>query len=64
MRVRTLKTFLGSLTILASGATPALATSTGGAAAGGSAPTTAPATITPTPSIHLSPITAKSTKLS
>jgi cell wall-associated NlpC family hydrolase len=64
LRVRTLKTFLGSLTILASGATPALATSTGGAAAGGSAPTTTPATTTPTPSIHLSPITAKSTRLS
>jgi cell wall-associated NlpC family hydrolase len=65
LRVRTLKTFLGSLTILASGATPALATSTGGAAAGGSTPTTAPAaTTTPTPSIRLSPITAKSMKLS
>jgi hypothetical protein len=64
LRVRTLSTFLGSLTILASAATPAMAVTTGGASAGGSTPSTAPATTPAAPPIHLSPITSKSTKLS
>ena len=65
MRVRTLSTFLGSLTILASAATPALATTTGGAPAESTTPaitTTAGAT-TPATAIHLSPITAKSPRI-
>jgi cell wall-associated NlpC family hydrolase len=52
------------MTFLAVAGAPALATTTGGAAAGS---TTAPATPTPTttaPAIHLSPITAKSRRLS
>lgn len=62
MRVRTLSTSLSCLTFLAIGATPALATTTGGAAAGStSAPATTPATTAP--AIHLSPITAKSRRL-
>lgn len=60
MRVRTLSSFLGSLTILAIVATPGMAASTGGAAAGSASPTAAPA---PAPAIHLSPITSKSRKL-
>lgn len=63
MRVRTLSTLLSCLTCLAVAATPALATSTGGAAVGSpTAPTTAP--IATAPAIHLSPITAKSRRLS
>jgi hypothetical protein len=67
LRVRTLSTLLSCLTCLAVAATPALAASTGGAAAGSPAapattPTTAPATTAP--AIHLSPITAKSRRLS
>jgi hypothetical protein len=55
------------LTCLAVAATPALATSTGGATAGSptaaaTTPTTAPAATAP--AIHLSPITAKSRRLS
>jgi hypothetical protein len=64
LRVRTLSTFLSCLTFLAIAATPALATTTGGAAAGS---TTAPATTTPAtsaPAIRLSPITTKSRRLS
>jgi hypothetical protein len=62
LRVRTLSTSLGCLTFLAIGATPALATTTGGAAAGStSAPATTPAATAP--AIHLSPITAKSRRL-
>jgi cell wall-associated NlpC family hydrolase len=63
LRVRTLSTFLGSLTILASATTPALAVTTGGASAGATT-TTAPASTPAAPPIHLSPITSKSTKLS
>jgi hypothetical protein len=73
LRVRTLSTLLSCLTFLAIAATPALATTTGGAVAGSTtAPaTTAPATTTPAtttpattaPAIHLSPITAKSRRL-
>jgi cell wall-associated NlpC family hydrolase len=63
LRVRTLSSFLGSLTISAlTAATPALAVTTGGAAAEAPA-TTTPAATTPTPAIHLSPITSKSTSL-
>ncbi len=62
MRVRTLSSFLSSLTILAIAATPGMAASTGGAAAGSTTPTTpAPATA---PAIHLSPIVSKSRHLS
>jgi cell wall-associated NlpC family hydrolase len=58
LRVRTLSTSLSCLTFLAIAATPALATTTGGAAAGS---TTAPEATAP--GIHLSPITAKSRRL-
>ncbi len=62
MRVRTLSSFLGSLTILALAAsTPALAVTTGGATA--EAPSTPATPAAPTPAIHLSPITAKSRSL-
>jgi hypothetical protein len=70
LRVRTLSTLLSCLTFLAIAASPALATTTGGAVAGSTtAPaTTAPATTTPTPTtkpaIRLSPITTKSRRLS
>ncbi len=60
MRVKTLSTFMGSLTILAIAATPAAAVTTGGAAAG-SAPTTAPAATAP--AIHLSPIVGHAKRL-
>jgi cell wall-associated NlpC family hydrolase len=67
LRVRTLRSFLGSLTVLALAATPALGATTGGAAA--EVPSTSTGTTTPTtplapkPAIHLSPITAKSRSL-
>jgi cell wall-associated NlpC family hydrolase len=62
LRVRTLSSFLGILTVLAFAATqPALAVTTGGAAA--EAPATTPAATAPAPAIHLSPITAKSRSL-
>jgi cell wall-associated NlpC family hydrolase len=67
LRVRTLSSFLGSLTILAIAATPALSATTGGAVAGSTAPApTTPATTpaAPAPAIHLSPITSKSRHLS
>ena len=61
MRVRTLSSFLGSLTILAIAATPGMALTTGGAAAGSSTPAApAPATA---PAIHLSPIVSKTRRL-
>jgi cell wall-associated NlpC family hydrolase len=63
LRVRTLSTSLSCLTFLAIATTPALAVTTGGAAAGA---TTAPASTTPAttaPAIHLSPITTKSRRL-
>ncbi len=65
MRVRALRTLVGSLTILAGAASPALANSTGGAAAGVETTTSSPATTpaTPKPKLHLSPITAKTPKL-
>jgi cell wall-associated NlpC family hydrolase len=63
LRVRTLSTFLSSLTILAIAATPALS-ATGGAAAGTSAPATGTAPAATAPAIHLSPIVAKSRRLS
>jgi cell wall-associated NlpC family hydrolase len=63
LRVRTLSTFLGSLTILAGAATPALAVTTGGASAGPSTTTTSAAPAVPKPAVHLSPITSKSSKL-
>jgi cell wall-associated NlpC family hydrolase len=67
LRVRTLSSFLGSLTILAIAATPALGATTGGAAAEApstaSGTTTATTPLTPKPAIHLSPITAKSRSL-
>jgi cell wall-associated NlpC family hydrolase len=59
LRVRTLSSFLGSLTILAIAATPGMATTTGGAAAG----STTPAPTTTAPAIHLSPIVSKSRRL-
>jgi cell wall-associated NlpC family hydrolase len=61
LRVRTLSSFLGSLTILAIAATPGMALTTGGAAAGSSTPT-APATA-PASVIHLSPIISKTRRL-
>jgi cell wall-associated NlpC family hydrolase len=63
LRVRTLSTFLSSLTILAMAATPALS-ATGGAAAGTSAPATGTAPAATAPAIHLAPIVAKSRRLS
>jgi cell wall-associated NlpC family hydrolase len=61
LRVRTLSSFLGGLTVLAlTVSAPALAVTTGGAAAEAPA-TTTPAT--PAPAIHLSPIVAKSRSL-
>jgi cell wall-associated NlpC family hydrolase len=63
LRVPTLSTFVSCLTFLAVAATPALATTTGGAVAGS---TTAPAATAPAataPAIHLSPVTAKSRRL-
>jgi cell wall-associated NlpC family hydrolase len=64
LRVRTLSTFLSSLTITAIAAAPAAATTTGGASA--AAPTTAPAASTPapTPALHLSPIVGHARHLS
>jgi cell wall-associated NlpC family hydrolase len=62
LRVRTLSSFLGSLTILAIAATPGMALTTGGAAAGSSTPATTPAPTT-APAIHLSPIVSKSRHL-
>lgn len=64
MRVRTLSTFLSSLTLLAISATPALSATTGGAAAGTTAPAATTPVAAPAPAIHLSPITAKSRRLS
>jgi cell wall-associated NlpC family hydrolase len=66
LRVRTLSVFLGTLTSLAIVAVPSMAATTGGAPA--AAPTTAPASPTgaaaPTkPAVHLSPITARTPKL-
>jgi cell wall-associated NlpC family hydrolase len=70
LRVRTLISFLGSLTILGVAATPSPAATTGGASPGGatsttSAPTTgAPATpAVPAPPIHLTPIVSHTTKI-
>jgi hypothetical protein len=62
LRVRTLSSFLGSLTFLAIVATPGFAVTTGGAAAGAVAPASTPAPAT-APAIHLSPIVSKSRKL-
>jgi len=66
LRVRTLSTFFSSLAFLAVPATPALAVSTGGvaagetpAASGGSTPKTA----TPAPPPHASPVTARTPKI-
>jgi cell wall-associated NlpC family hydrolase len=66
LRVRTLSTFLGSLTITAFAATPGMAATTGGAAAGSTTTTTTPApTSAPSaPAIRLSPITSRSRRLS
>jgi hypothetical protein len=64
LRVRTLSTFLGSLTLLAISATPAFSATTGGAAAGTTAPAATTPAAAPAPAIHLSPITSKSRKLS
>jgi cell wall-associated NlpC family hydrolase len=63
LRVRTLSTFLSSLTFLVVAVTPSMAVTTGGAVAG--SPTTTPAATAPStaPAIHLSPITSKSRKL-
>jgi cell wall-associated NlpC family hydrolase len=61
VRVRTLSAFLGSLTILATAAAPAIGATTGGASAGGAGKTPAAAPVAP--SIHLSPIVSKSTRL-
>jgi cell wall-associated NlpC family hydrolase len=61
LQVRTLRAFLGSLTVLAMSATPALAVSTGGVPAGGSstpAATPKPATAPKKP-IHTAPVTAR-----
>jgi len=64
LRVRTLSTFLSSsMTILAIAATPALSATTGGAAAGSTTAPAATPTTTTAPAIHLSPITAKSRRL-
>jgi cell wall-associated NlpC family hydrolase len=67
LRVRTLSSILGSLTILAVAAAPSSAVTTGGAAATGPTTTSTPATpaapVAPTPAIHLSPIVAHSPKL-
>jgi cell wall-associated NlpC family hydrolase len=63
LRVRTLSTFLGSLTILAIAATPALSATTGGAAAGAPAPASTTTPATPAPAIKLTPIVAKSRRL-
>jgi cell wall-associated NlpC family hydrolase len=62
LRVRTLSSFVGSLTILAIAATPGMATTTGGAAAGSTTP--AAPTSASAPAIHLSPIVSKSRRLS
>jgi cell wall-associated NlpC family hydrolase len=65
LRVRTLSTFLGSLTITAIAATPGMAATTGGAAAGGTTATTpAPTSAPSAPAIRLSPITSRSRRLS
>jgi cell wall-associated NlpC family hydrolase len=63
LRVRTLRTFLGSLTFLAVAATPAFSATTGGAAAGAPVPTTTTTPATPTPAIKLTPIVSKSRRL-
>jgi hypothetical protein len=64
LRVRTLSTFLSSLTLLAVSATPALSATTGGAAAGTTAPAATTPAAAPAPAVHLSPITSKSRRLS
>jgi cell wall-associated NlpC family hydrolase len=51
------------MTILAIAATPALSATTGGAAAGSATAPAAPTPTTTAPAIHLSPITAKSRRL-
>jgi hypothetical protein len=56
VRVRTLDAIFCSLTILAVAATPALAGTTGGVAAGGLSST---GSTTPKPRLHLAPVTAK-----
>jgi hypothetical protein len=56
----------GSLTVMAMAGTPALATTTGGAIAGGtsvSSGTPSTGSGTPAPRLHLSPITARSSRL-
>jgi cell wall-associated NlpC family hydrolase len=63
LRVRTLSSFLGSLTFLAVAATPAFSATTGGAAAGAPVPATTTTPATPTPAIKLTPIVSKSRRL-
>ncbi len=64
MRVRTLcGAVVSSLIVPALAAAPALGVATGGAAAEGPASKTAPAAATPGPTIHLSPVTARSRSL-
>jgi cell wall-associated NlpC family hydrolase len=68
LRVRALSAFLGSLTVLAGAATPALAGMTGGAAAAGATAGAGgaarhAASAAPAAPIHASPITARSTRL-
>jgi cell wall-associated NlpC family hydrolase len=62
LRVRTLSTFLGSLTFLAVAATPALS-ATGGAVAGAPVPAAATTPAASTPAIKLTPIVAKTPRL-
>ena len=66
MRARALSTFIGSLTMLATGAPAAVAGGTGGAAAGAgaAAPSTSAATPTaPAKPLHTAPVTARSQRL-
>ena len=65
MRVRALGTFIGSLTVLATGAPAALAVETGGVSPASSSAPAAPApTSKPAAPLHAAPVTARSPRLS
>jgi len=65
VRVRALGTFIGSLTVLATGAPAALAVETGGVSPASSSAPAAPApTSKPAAPLHAAPVTARSPRLS
>jgi hypothetical protein len=62
LRARTLSVVFCSLSLLATGAAPALASGTGGVSAAGSLPTQPPTSAPPVP-LHAAPVTARSSSL-